>query len=198
VLPLLEATKDKIYHITLADKRWRHNLEALNGDVFNAPRRKVRASIKKLREVGLTPVFVAQYEISGSCGLRDDYLLEPHVHVIMGGASKSELKAAFKVRLPKAQRGRDKPVRVTRVKHSQLGNLLGYISKMKAQDRVEYRRDDGRHGRTTNRMPPDHELGWLRCMASVSIAHLIQFGGFAVPITSRFTHCEMATLVGEL
>ncbi len=198
VLPALASTEVEFFLVTVADKRWRVAPEVATADAFEPPRRKVRAAMQSLRSEGFTPVFVAGYEMSGDRSLDDEYTFEPHAHILVGGVPKHALKTAFRVRLPRSARGRDKPVKVKHVATEEVGNILGYLTKMKAQDRVQYPLSDGRRSRNPNRMPADEEAHWLRCMASVPITHLIQFGGFAEPITSRFMRLEMATMIGAL
>ncbi|WP_165417423.1 hypothetical protein [Rhizobium ruizarguesonis] len=198
VLPILQRFEIQFFHVILADKRWRIPSSSATRKCFDRPRRKVRASIQRLRDRGYTPLFVAAYELSGDRVLRGSYAFEPHVHLLIGGVPEQALKRAFHVRLPVSMRGRDKPVKVLPVPRSELGNLLGYITKIKAQDRVQYMGSNGRPNRGSNRMPAAHCTEWLRCMASMPIAQTIQFGGFAEPITSRFIHAEMATIAGEM
>lgn len=198
VLPRLADIGSDLYLVTLADKRWRVSPEAATAKVFERPRRKFRSAIQTLRDRGFEPVFVASYEMSGNRSLDDGYSFEPHFHLVVGGVPKADLKRALRVRLSRAARGRDKPLKVRALPAGEIGNVLGYLSKIKAQDRVEFVRSDGRRDRTSNRMPTEQKLLWLRCMAAMPIAQLIQFGGFAEPITPRFIHREMATLLGEL
>ncbi|KQQ38293.1 hypothetical protein ASG19_04350 [Rhizobium sp. Leaf306] len=198
VLPRLEASFVEFFHVTLADKRWRVPPKAASVDAFHRPRRKVRAAIQYLRDNDLEPIYVVAYEISGDRNLTGDYSFEPHAHILIGGVRKAVLKAAFRVRLPRSMRGRDKPVKIKPVPPSQLGNVLGYLTKVKPQDRVEFRRSDGRLDRKSNRMPPQAEAQWLRCLALVPMTQLVQFGGFADSLSTRFSHREMATLIGAL
>ncbi|WP_165448662.1 hypothetical protein [Rhizobium leguminosarum] len=198
VLPILQHSKIHFFHVSLADKRWRVPPSSATRQCFDPPRRKVRAAIQKLRDGGYGPVFVAAYEMSGDRDLSGSYTFEPHVHLLVGGVPKAALKSAFRVRLPRAVRGRDKPVKVSPIHKSEIGNLLGYLTKMKAQDRVQYIGSNGRPNRSSNRMPAAEFAEWLRCMATMPIARTIQFGGFAEPITSRFLHLEMATIIGEM
>lgn len=184
--------------ITLADERWRVPPERASAACFAAPRRKVRASIQKLRDQGYAPVFVVAYEISGNRSLTKEYAFEPHAHLILGGVPEVAVRAAFEVRQARAARGRAKPLRLDLIAPSEVGNLLGYITKMRAEDRVQYLDNHGRTQRGTNRMPPAEMDHWLRCMATMAIPQAIQFGGFAIPISSQFQHAKMATIIGEL
>ncbi|TNM66215.1 hypothetical protein [Aliirhizobium smilacinae] len=195
--PILRHSDRQFFHVTVADKRWRVAPSIATRASFDAVRRKVRSSIQKLRDEGYNPIFVAAFEMSGDRNLRNDYAFEPHVHILIGGVPELALKGAFQVRLPRASKGRDKPLRVVDVPTDQLGYLLGYLTKMKPQDRVQYI-SKGRKNRNTNRMPPAEADHWLRCMATMPIAQTIQFGGFAKPVTSRFSHLEMATIIGDL
>ena len=197
VLPRLQELDTELVFLTLADKRWRV-APTTAVDAFKRPRRKLRAAIQSLRDQGFKPVFVVAYEISGDRNLEANYAFEPHAHVLIGGVPEPALKAAFNVRLPRIARGRDKPISARSVSASQIGNILGYLTKMKAQDRVEFVRSDGRRDRTSNRMTLEQETLWLRCMAATPIAQVIQFGGFAESMTSRFIHCEMATMIGDM
>ncbi len=197
ILPLLQDDRSTFYHVTLADKRWRVAPSEAGKSNFDAPRRKVRAAIQALRDGGFKPVFVAAYEMSGDDNLAGDYAFEPHVHLLIGGVSSTSLRTAFHVRLPRASRGKDKPLRVDCVPTGELGNVLAYITKNKAQDRVEFTCSDGRISRQSNRMPMPQAADWVRCMATMPITKMIQFGGFAESITERFARLEMATLIGK-
>lgn len=194
---LLEVDADKFF-LTLADKRWRIAPGASYDDVFNRVRRKVRAAFQAVRNAGFEPVFVVVYELSADRGLEGSYLFEPHAHVIVGRVPKKVLTTAFRIRLAQSARNRDKPLRAPLVPDSDLGKILGYVGKMKAQDRVEYIDKNGRRNRSPNRMSPEHEILWLKCMAATPITTLVQFGGFAETMTSQFSNREMATLIGEL
>lgn len=196
--PLLTRSKLDFYHVIVADKRWRVSPPSATHKSFDPPRRKVRSAIEKLRSDGYKPIFLAAYEMSGNHSLEEPYVFEPHVHLIVGGAPVEALKAAFQVRLPRGARGRDKPVRVSFIQNSELGNLLGYLTKMKAQDRVEYLGSNGRTNRASNRMRTVEANLWLRCMATLPITHAIQFGGFATSVTALFINAEMATIVRAL
>lgn len=198
VLPIFQRSEIQFFHVILADKRWRVAPSSATRQCFDPPRRKVRAAIQKLRDAGYGPIFVAAYEMSGDRDLNGSYAFEPHVHLLLGGAPKAALKGAFRVRLPLSMRGRDKPVKIFPVPRSELGNLLGYLTKIKAQDRVQYIGSNDRPNRSSNRMPAAAFTEWLRCMATMPIGQTIQFGGFAEPITSRFLHLEMATITGEM
>ncbi|WP_172601138.1 hypothetical protein [Rhizobium leguminosarum] len=198
VLPLLQRCDTQFFHVILADKRWRISSSLATRKCFDRPRRKVRASIQRLRDQGEKPFFVAAYELSGDRSLTGNYAFEPHVHLLIGGVAQEALKHAFHVRLPISMRGRDKPLKILPAPKSELGNLLGYLTKMKAQDRVQYLGSNGRPNRTSNRMPAAQFAEWLRCMTTIPITQAIQFGGFAEPITSRFVHAEMATIIGDM
>ncbi|MBD8685996.1 MULTISPECIES: hypothetical protein [unclassified Rhizobium] len=198
VLPLLLRTALTFYHITVADKRWHVVPTSASRKSLDPPRRKVRAAIQTLRADGYKPVFVAAYEVSGDRKLDGNYTFEPHVHLIIGGAPIEKLKVAFQVRLAREARGRDKPLRIEAIPEWELGNLLGYLAKMKAQDRVQYIESNGRRNRTPNRMSTAEANLWLRCMASIPITHAVQFGGFEIPLTSRFIKAQMATIIGTL
>jgi hypothetical protein len=198
VLPALSHASGPFHHVIVASKRWRVEPTSASNASFAPPRRKVRAAIQKLRDKGFNPVFVAAYELSGDRALNGPYSFEPHVHLLIAGVPKDALKAAFRVRLRLASRGRDKPLHVAEFQVSELGNLLGYLTKMKPQDRVEYIGSNGRTNRTTNRMPAAEADRWLHCMSTMPIAQTIQFGGFTDPMTTQFTHLEMATIIGDL
>ena len=198
VLPLLKRTKLNFFHVTIADKRWRVEPSKASQSCFDRPRRKVKAALEKLRREGYAPIYVAAYELSGNSSLSEPYFFEPHVHLILAGAPIKEMRCAFEVRLPRAAKGRDKPLKISAIESCELGNLLGYLTKIKAQDRVEYSLPDERTSRTPNDMRGVPATQWLRCMATMRITKLIQFGGFNEPLTSHFTHLEMASIIGEL
>lgn len=198
VLPHFEMTDSSVFHVTLVDKRWRFAPEVHPAKPFRHPRRKIRQALHILRAQGFKPIYVIGYELSGDRNLRGNYLFEPHAHILITGVPKADLKAAFNVRMPRAARGVHKPVKVIHVAPGEVANVLSYATKIKAEDRVEFVLSDGRHHRKHNRMSAEHFPAWLRCMAVTPIAHLIQFGGFAEPITSRFLRREMATMIGAI
>jgi hypothetical protein len=197
VLPVFRSSGFDIYHITLVDKRWRVAPEAANRNSFAPVRRKVRAAIGLLRRVGYSPVFIVTYELSGDRNTDGIYAFEPHAHLLVGGVPKPALQLAFAVRLPRSERGRHKPVRTHLIPKSELHNLVSYLTKMRAQDRVQFTGSDGRSYRKSYDMRAANEAHWVRCMATIPITHAVQFGGFVEPFTSRFTHLEMATMLGE-
>jgi hypothetical protein len=199
ILPVLRREKGRLFHAVIADKRWQVGPEDLSPDVFNRPRRKLRHALSLLRGSGQL-TYVAVYELSAARNLDGSYVFEPHIHVLIltKGAIEDDLKRAFTVRQRKSERGKSKPVRVERVPRSEVGNVLGYLSKMKPQERVQYEDRNGRCNRTTNRMSADYLPLWLSCMSQTPVTQLIQFGGFAGSMTHRFATCEMATMIGEL
>lgn len=198
VLPILLRSGLAYYHVTVADKRWQVAPALASRMSLDAPRRKVRAAIQKLRTDGYKPMFVAAYEVSGDRRLDGNYVFEPHVHLIIGGPPAEKLKVAFQVRLAREARGRDKPLRIEAIPECELGNLLGYLAKMKPQDRVQYIEANGRRNRNQNRMPTAQAKMWLRCMASIPVTHAVQFGGFESSLTSRFIKAEMASIIRTL
>lgn len=198
VQPVLCCMNVSFHLVTLADKRWRVPPSTATNKSFDPSRRKVRAGIQKLREQGYDPVFVAGYELSGDRSLSQTYAFEPHVHVLIGGVPKAKLFKAFQVRQPRSVRGRDKPLKIESVDKSQLGNVLGYLTKMKAQDRVQYARSNGKLNRSSNRMPAADKDHWVRCMATMPIRRTIQFGGFRNSMSDQFAHLEMASIIGDL
>ncbi len=198
VYPALMEIEAEKFFVTLADKRWRIAPEASDEHVFGRVRRKVRAALQAIRDAGFEPVFVAAYELSADRALDGDYVFEPHAHLIIARVPKDVLKNTFSIRLPSSARKRDKPLKVPPVPSADLGKVLGYVGKVKAQDRVEYIDRNGRRNRGPNRMSPEHETLWLKCMAATPITTLVQFGGFAETMTSLFSTREMATLIGEL
>lgn len=198
VLPIFELSDEPVFHVTVVDKRWRFAPGVSTDKPFRQPRRKVRQALERLRALGFAPIYVAAYELSGDRNLSDDYVFEPHAHLLITGVPKAALKLAFGVRMPRAARVGHKPVRVQEVPYGETANVLSYITKIKAEDRVEFIRSDGRHHRNDNRMSAEYFPAWLSCMAATPITHLIQFGGFAEPITSRFLRREMATMVKDI
>jgi hypothetical protein len=198
VLPIFEAAIGPVFHVTVVDKRWRFAPSEIVENPFSLPRRKVRHAVELLRQEHYNPIYVVGYELSGDRNLSGDYVFEPHAHLLISGVPKAALKVAFGVRMPRAARVGHKPVRVQDVPYGETANVLSYITKIKAEDRVEFIRSDGRHHRNDNRMSAENFPAWLSCMAATPITHLIQFGGFAEPITSRFSRREMATMVGAI
>lgn len=198
LLSRLKAARGKAFHVIIADKRWQVSGDDLGPQVFDCPRRKLRRGVELLRKAGVKPVFVAVYELSAARNLDGTYLFEPHIHLLIVGATNAELKAAFRVRQHRSERGKAKPVRIVRVRKSRMGRILGYLSKIKAQERVEYEGEDGKRNRSTNRMSDDKFPLWLGCMAQIPITKLVQFGGFQGRIPHHFAHLEMAALIGEL
>lgn len=198
VQPVLRRLNMPFHLITVANKRWRVSPSEADNSSFDPPRRKVRSAMQKLRDQGYDPIFVAGYELSGDRSLNHAYAFEPHVHILVGGIPKPALLEAFRVRQSSAVRGRDKPLTIKSVVMSELGEVLGYLTKMKAQDRVQYVRSNGKLNRSSNRMPAAEKDHWLRCMATMPIVQTIQFGGFAEPMTNQFIHFEMATIIGDL
>lgn len=198
VLPALLASSDDVFHVIVADRRWQVSPDELSLHAFERPRRKLRHGMQRLRSNDFDPVFIAVYELSAARNLDGSYRFEPHIHLLVFGAKRTDLKQAFYVRQHRSERGKMKPVRIEELERSEVGNILGYISKITPQERVQYMDRSGRYNRTTNRMSADRLPLWLSCMSKIPITQLIQFGGFAESMTYRFATCEMATLIGEL
>lgn len=198
LLGRLLATRGRAFHVIIADKRWQISGDELGPWIFNRARRKLRRGLELLRKAGVKPVFVAVYELSAARNLDGSYPFEPHIHLLILGATKDELRKAFKVRQHRSERGKAKPVRIVRVRKSRMGKILGYLSKIKAQERVEFIGKDDKRYRSTNRMSADKFPLWLGCMSQIPITKLVEFGGFRERVALHFAQLEMATLIGEL
>lgn len=198
VLSRLMAARGKAFHVIIADKRWQVSGDKLRPQVFDRPRRKLRRGIELLQKAGLRPVYVAVYELSAARNLDGSYPFEPHIHLLIVGATEAQLKTAFGVRQRRSERGKAKPLRMVPVEKSNMGTVLGYLSKIKAEERVEYELEDDKRNRVRNRMSADNFPLWLDCMSQIPITELVQFGGFNERLAYHFAHYEMATLIGEL
>lgn len=198
VLNLLEEVQGVAYLVTVAAPKWRRTPEELKPADLSLFRRKVRDGHARLRGRGYRPVFLAVIEVSAARDVDGSLWFEPHLHIVMKGTRKSEIRDAFQVRIPRCDRQRIRPVQVKKITNGSLGTVLGYVTKMKAELRSGYERADGTRSRRTNRMPSDLLRLWLGFMASIPIEDLLVFGGFSDRLAHKFFTVEMATLEGEM
>lgn len=198
VLNHLEEAQGVAYLVTVAAPNWRRTPEDLKPADLSLLRRKVRHGHERLRERGYRPVFLAVIEVSAARDVDGSLWFEPHLHIVMKGIRKPEIRNAFQVRIPRCDRQRIRPVQVKKITDGSLGTVLGYVTKMKAELRSGYERADGTRSRRTNRMPSDLLRLWLGFMASIPIEDLLVFGGFSDRLAHKFFTLEMATLEGEM
>lgn len=194
----LEEAQGHAYLVTVAAPNWRRTPEDLKPADLSLLRRKVRDGHERLRARGYRPAFLAVIEVSAARDVDGSLWFEPHLHIVMKGTRKSEIRNAFRIRIPRSDRQRIRPVLVKKITNGSLGTVLGYVTKMKAELRSGYERADGTRSRRTNRMPPDLLRLWLGFMASIPIEGLLVFGGFSHRLAHTFSTMEMATLEGEI
>lgn len=197
VLKHLEKAQGHAYLVTVAAPKWRRTPGDLKPADLSLLRRKVRDGHERLRARGYRPAFLAVIEVSAARDVDGSLWFEPHLHIVIKGIRKPEIRNAFQVRIPRSDRQRIRPVQVKKITSGSLGTVLGYVTKMKAELRSGYERADGTRSRRTNRMPPDLLRLWLGFMALIQIEDLLVFGGFSDRLAHKFLTIEMATLEGE-
>jgi hypothetical protein len=99
---------------------------------------------------------------------------EPHLHLIVSGATADQLKEAFKVRKLAAITCRKRPVQVKRI--TDLEGMISYCLKFHPKVQVQYLSDAGLRWRE-NRMPSEHLPEWFRFMSRHSPGEMLKFVG---------------------
>jgi hypothetical protein len=156
---LLSCVVGPLYLVTAVHPKWEAPIGGLQGTGTRGPREFVKrrlSSLPNAQEV----IAVGQFERALNIELDGSMSWSGEVHLVVGGATKEELRAAFNI---DAQFRRDPQEKLVKVKEVDgLGRALGYCLKYFLASRVAYVMNNGRQGRRS--MPLKREyLAELGC-----------------------------------
>lgn len=198
ILPILQASSGPFWHVIVADRRWRCHPNALTPESLTPVRRKLETSIAKLRALGFSGRYYAVFEVCAAIDPDGTIWFEPHFHVLVAGSTKSQVQVSFDVRQPKAERGIYKALRIVEVPRLELGHILGYLTKRRAQTRSGYFGSDGRIRRRTNRMSDGLRRIWCDVLAEMPIRQLFAMDRSSSRLNLEFAGAEMRSLIQSL
>lgn len=175
---------EALFFVTLADRR--HVCPATRLLQFSPERAKyaVLKAFAKIRRIIPECKLVGVVEVSAS-RLGRQFVFEPHVHVIIAGASKELLRS----HLPRSPHYDRQIGKIT-----DLAKAGAYISKFKPEFRSRYRNPNGRPRRRRNKMKAAQHAAWLEWHAKYGISDLLFTRGFL----SDFRQAELNELLDSL
>jgi len=197
ILPHLRSLKLKYHHATVVSQRWRKPGNRVKESSASALQRKAKDGVERLRKMGLNPIVWGVIELSGGVDQDDNFMWEPHMHLIIGGASREEIRAAFKVRTTKEQRGRLKPVKIMAIDEN-LGRCVHYGCKFKPELRNTYIGKNGRPHRGKDLLKGRDLRRWTDWMARQPMMSMIIHFGIPNRIIDELKYAELAELVEEM
>lgn len=167
---------DLWFHVTGGNSNLRVPLNQIRKVRPGQTLRKVRRALSALNRKGLKVEAVYVFELVVVRYLDGREELEPHFHVLIRGATADQLKAAFAFRKVAKVEGRRRALHVEPVHH--LPGLLGYLTKFKAQSRVEYLKvidGEAKKRWRANDLRGSALAEWTRFMSRYEIADLLKF-----------------------
>lgn len=184
-LPVMASGDLGPWFVTVGDPKLR--LLPRDVDQFSpdAVLRRWRSGVTQLRKINPDLIGVCAVELQlcktidrpGSGEPR--YYFEPHIHCIIYGVSKAQIRAAFKVRRDPTVTVRKRFVKVQNV--YDLGGAVSYMTKARPEFRNQYLKDGKpRWGRS--KIPPRHKAKWLRVMARYQATDLLSSTGISLRI----------------
>lgn len=162
-----------------------------------ATARRWRSGITKLRKINPELVGFCVVELQ-LCKLLDRpgdgvprYFFEPHFHFVLYGATKEQVKAAFKVRAQPNVIVRKRAVKIQPIHN--LNGAVGYMTKARPEFRQQYRKLDGSTGWGRSKPDGRHTDKWLRVMLNYPVKDLLSSTGFSLRNLGSAGAAELAT-----
>ena len=156
--------------------------------------RPVIAGLRLLKRQFPQLIAVAVFELSFGRSLDGTVLAEPHVHILVWGASEDSIESALRVLGPKPK---NMSSLVVLPVTDDLDARLSYILKMTGELRVRYV-DKGKKRRGDNKLPPELQALWLTYFAAVPVRNVITLMGLKPDVVKQFHYGDLHMLVGEL
>lgn len=191
--PVIQKALDEsenLYFVTLGRPQDRVPVGSLKFFDPENLNRHFRRAVAKLIAMGVENLKVfAVVEIQLVKPLDGPPYWEPHLHLIVSGATVDQLKEAFKVRKLAATTCRKKPLQVKRI--TGLNGIISYCLKFHPKVQVQYETDAGLNSRD-NRMPSEYLPEWYRFMSRHSPGEMLKFiaiyaGGLDKPLTNELS-----------
>ncbi|RWN96558.1 MAG: hypothetical protein EOS05_01035 [Mesorhizobium sp.] len=186
VMPLF-ADGENVHTVALAKIRHRQPVGSLDQFRPAAALRMVKTIHRRLGQRGVASkvfgiVEVSLIEVDGKL------LFEPHVHLIIKGPTREELKAV----VPRHPRHNS---RIDPVYHAGGSGL--YFTKFLPETRSGYEDSRGNQGRQRNVMQASQRAEWLAWYAQRGMAELVIMVGFKPGLMRRFLAADLRELVRE-
>lgn len=186
IMPLF-ADGENVHTVALAKIRHRQPVGSLDQFRPAAALRMVKMIHRRLRRRGVASKLFAVVEIS-LIKVDGKQLFEPHVHLIIKGPTREELKAV----VPRSPRHNSQ---IDPVYHAGGSGL--YFTKFQPETRSGYKDRRGNQGRQRNRMQASGRAEWLSWYAQHGIAELMMMVGFSPDLMARFLAADLRELVDE-
>jgi hypothetical protein len=155
---LLSSLAGPLYLVTVVHLNWEASIGGLLGTGTRVPREFVKRRLSRLPNPQHV-IAVGQFERALNVELDGSMSWSGEVHLVVGGATKEELRAAFNIDAQFRRNPQEKLVKVKEV--SGLGRALGYCLKYFLASRVAYVMNNGRQGRRSMPLKREYlaELG---------------------------------------
>jgi hypothetical protein len=183
-----------LHLVTVVHTNWEAPVGGLAGTGTRGPREWIKRRLNRLPHAG-DVIAVGQFERALNVELDGSMTWSGEVHIVVAGASREDLRAAFAIA---ARYRRDPQEKLLHVKEIDgLGRALGYALKYFLARRVAYLMDNGRRGRRSMPLQREQlaEIGaWhasLRSGERVVLFGCRRNGSSLAPVTRR--HCARET-----
>jgi len=139
---LLSTHPGELWFVSVAHPKWERPIGKLSEASINAVRQWIYRRFKRLDE-GVTAVGALEFSLNVE--LNGATFWAGHVHLVVAGANKSDLKEACQLENRYRTKSYVRPVDIRQVHN--LGRQLGYSLKRFAQRRLAYIDEQGRQNR---------------------------------------------------
>jgi hypothetical protein len=172
-LPPAFQNGDHLFFVTFGRPQDRVPVGSLKSFRLDNLNRHFRRAIAKLKAMGVKNLKVfAVVEIQLVKPLDGPPYWEPHLHLIVSGATAEQLSRAFKVRKPAATTCRKQPLQIKPIWG--LDGLISYCLKFHPKVQVQYRTDAGLNW-WPNRLLSAYLPEWYRFMSRHSPGEMLKF-----------------------
>lgn len=195
-LPLAFKNGDHQYFVTLGRPQDRLPVGSLKKYDPIKLNRQLGRGIAKLRAQRVKHLKVfAVLEVQLVKPLDGPPYWEPHLHLIVSGATAEQIKEAFQVRKLAATNCRKRPVHVRAI--TDLDGVISYCLKFHPKVQVQYQTEAGLRWRE-NRMPSEYLPEWYRFMSRHSPGEMLKFVGINGHELMQPLACELCLDLSQI
>lgn len=197
IYPYLKRLNIKFLSVTIVSRRWRSTGNDVDSSDISPIRRKAQDGYENLRALGTRPVIFGTIELSGLQNLNKRLFWEPHMHLLIGGATKAQVKDAFKIRASKAEIKEYRPV-VIRPIEGEIKKNLAYVCKFKPNLRKKYTGAAGIEKSGKAKLVGQKRSQWTSWMAKHPMREMIIHHGIPRETIQTAIEVELGELIDAL
>lgn len=197
VTSLFEEQLTSLQFVTYADPRDRVQKAALGTFSVKRYKRKITRLLSALASISDSLKVCGVVEISGSCDVDGLFRFEPHTHLIVAGATRNQIHAAFKPccsGLAFAHPVKTLPIDT----FADLGRRVSYMFKSTPELRQRFLGDDGRIRSQDNHLTGPELVEWLSLYSSSTFDELLITYGISKVFRQNFRSAEVAAIIQGL